>query len=343
MGAGGRPGLGAAYGALVVFQLNMSLWASLGSKALLGADVPIVGFLFGRHLLTSLALGGVGATRGLSLKPERGDVTRLFAAGLLAQFVSPVFYMWGMRYVAPTVGSILDGPCVPLIVYAIVVAAGLEQLPRSRRGRVGVLASLAMAILGAGLLIATSGNPSLEPGLEPDPEGADAESSGMFWAAVVSLAVEASCLSASLVLQKPLAQKYELVPFGLWISLAGLVACASHLAAFGGIAAVLRLLAACASSPAYLAALLFNTFANSLANTLLLAFAQQRLPSSVVAMAACLQPALTLALDAVFFGATVSLANACALALVACGTYSFTRIAAATPAPTPGPDSKSNV
>jgi len=316
----------AAYGCLMLYQSLMAFWAAVGSKALSSSSsssepLPVSVFLFGRHLVASASLAALGfATHGRKgMIPQEEHRVRVFVAGVLAQCASPMFYLYGLQFVAPTIASIFDGPCVPLMVYAMAVVVGAEVMPAALNNRLKVLGGLAMASGGAVLLIVASG------GQESDAGGTGGEEGEMFNVAIFSLFLEAACLSASLIMQKPIANLYPLFPYSFWICFGGLMGCVFHLMFIGDglLAGFSALRIACAENHGIFFALLYNAYALTLINTLCLSYANSMLPSSTVALGACVQPALTLALDIFIYGADLRMMHIVGIAGIALGLNLF--------------------
>jgi drug/metabolite transporter (DMT)-like permease len=338
--AGGSAGAGAgsrvvaahaaAYLALVVYQLVMAVWAVVGSRLLNSeAAVPLATFLLGRHLVASSVLGCVACWLygRRSLLPQRDDVPAIALAGVLAQWASPVFYLWALRHLPATISAIFDGPFIPVLVYVMAVALGVEVLPAGARQRMSVFFSLVLSCGGAALIIVA---PSAAGGAAAS---ASVEAAGGVRAlALLALLVEALALALSLIVQKPLATKYPLFAFACWMSLSGLVSIAvqavvaEELGLSGCLALLVHMLR---TSRPFLVATLYNALGISVINALCSAFANSLLPSSLVALAACLQPAFTLLLDVAAYGAPLHLEHVAGLAAVGLGIRMFTRNSAA--------------
>ncbi|GBG30364.1 Hypothetical Protein FCC1311_065832 [Hondaea fermentalgiana] len=329
-----------AYGALALYQSLMAFWAAIGSKSLQGeVGVPVSVFLFGRHCLaaTALAMLSLWKHGAESLIPRPEHRARIFMAGVLAQYASPMCYLFGLMFVPPTIASIFDGPFIPLFVYVMAISVGAEVLPKLAKDRLGVAISLALASGGAATLILVSGGEVEFDGVEPEPvtdaqvQGASAnEGDDMFMIAIVSLALEAAALGASIIMQKPVVTQYQLFPFACWVSASGMLCCFFHLMFIGDgvFASIVQLLEACKASNAFFGALLYNALALTLINTLCIAFANASVPSSVVALAACVQPGLTLMLDVAVYDAPFSIWHLAALGMVAIGISMFNKHAA---------------
>jgi len=341
-----------AYLALVLYQMVMAIWAVVGSKLLRGneAGVPLAAFLAGRHFVASSALGTIAVVQHgrAALMPQRSDLFRVGVAGMLAQYGSPMFYLFGLQYLPPTIGSIFDGPLIPLLVFVMAVSIGVERLPGKVSQRIAVALALCLSSGGAVLLILASAGAEGVPSDEAEAEmlliadaaepqampSADAgtpvqagASTGIFFIALISLFLEAACLSASFIIQKPLATKYKLFPFAFWMSFSGLCCVVFHLALYeeGGLFFnIFRLYSACIDSPSFLLAMLYNALAISVINTLCIAFANATLPSSVVALGACVQPGFTLLLDVYLYGADFTPVHVLALCIVGLGIKLFT-------------------
>lgn len=320
-----------AYAALGLYQMLMALWAAIGSKSLKGDTVPVSVFLLGRHCLAASALAAISIWQygPSSLIPRKEDRWRIAIAGVLAQYGSPMFYLYGLQFVPPTIASIFDGPFIPLVVYVMAVSVGAEVLPKLSKDRLGVAIALALASGGAATLILVSGGDSETESVEVS-TGAD-DSNGMFNIAIICLILEASSLGASIIMQKPVVSKYKLFPFACWISLSGLVSCIFHLTFVGDgvLSSMFSLIEMCNKSTPFFGALLYNALALTLINSLCIAYANATVPSSVVALAACVQPGLTLMLDVTIYGAPFSVWHLVALAMVAIGISMFNKHAAA--------------
>lgn len=333
-GAGPGAGVGArtagAYLALIVYQLVMAMWAVFGSRMLNSeAAVPLATFLLGRHLVASSVLGCAACWLygRRSLVPQLGDVPTIALAGVLAQWASPVFYLWALRHLPATISAIFDGPLIPVFVYVMAVALGVEVLPAGARKRLSVLLALVLSCGGAAIIVAApsaSGSPS--GGAEGEGEGAAV--GGVRALALLALLVEALALALSLIVQKPLAMKYPLFAFACWMSLSGLVSIAvqaivvEELGLLGCLELLVHMLR---TSRPFLVATLYNALGISVVNALCSAFANSLLPSSLVALAACLQPVFTLLLDVAAFGAPLHLEHVAGLIAVGLGIRMFTR------------------
>eukprot|EP00516_Mucochytrium_quahogii_P009015 CAMPEP_0203782636 /NCGR_PEP_ID=MMETSP0099_2-20121227/11188_1 /ASSEMBLY_ACC=CAM_ASM_000209 /TAXON_ID=96639 /ORGANISM=" , Strain NY0313808BC1" /LENGTH=352 /DNA_ID=CAMNT_0050684329 /DNA_START=361 /DNA_END=1419 /DNA_ORIENTATION=- len=306
-----------AYAAILVYQTVMSVWAVNGSNVTEGGTFPLALFLVGRHMLASSALAGLACYKyGLaSLIPESDDIKYIFIAGMFAQYMSPMFYLYGLQFVPATIGSIFDGPLIPVLVFVLAIVSRTEVLPESWSGRTGIVSGLCLTCGGVMFLIIASGS------------GGDTSTAidSQFYLAVTSLFCEAFALSISILLQRPLAKKYRLLPFAFWISFSGLVASFLQVAFYedGSIGLLGVLYQKLFNSNQLLFALLYNALLISVVNNLCLAYASEHLPSSIVAMGSCIQPVITLFLEVFFFAKPLNLSHGAALGAIAAGVHLF--------------------
>jgi len=319
-----------AYTALASTQVVMAMWNVVGSKLVNhDVDLPLIVFVTGRQLVASVLLGVAAAIKHGPdcVMVQRKHIRATVASSIMGQYMSPIFYLYGLQAVSATLASIFDGPLVPIIAYVIALCVGAEALPTLMIERKIVLSAMFLATSGAALLIFSLGDSSGD-GTEDGDEYVSTGSSKLYVLALAALFIEAASLSTSIVIQKPLTIVYPLLSYSFRSCLGGFIMAAIHVSLWvpgGFVTNMLLLVNACIESWHFRTALLMSSVGNSLLNTLFTAVANSRLPSSTVALGACLQPIFTLILEVLLTDATFTAVELFSFVVIAVGMYMFTQ------------------
>lgn len=312
------------YLGLVMSQAIMAGWSSVGNKAINKEDgIHVAVFLVVRLFITFLTLGAMLVFRSRdNLLPDAGDTKAIVLVGFLYQCLSPIFFLKGLRYVTGTIGSLFDGPLVTILVYLLAVYFKLEKIPKSPKLRLQLGVSLALTIGGATATILAADS-SFSP--DDNHESNHSTSLGLLY-----LMIESIGQSAGLVLGKPLLIRYNVKQFSTWTVLVGFVCClcmvlVSQRDTF--FTQIGNLVFACTTSASYAFALLYGALASGVLNTLLVSYCNAKLPSSVVAVSACLQPMIALALDYYVYGIAIKSIHGIAFCMIIVGMRLFMRTA----------------
>jgi drug/metabolite transporter (DMT)-like permease len=296
--------------AMVIVQTIAAGWNVLGSVALTTQEISPLTFALVRMVLATFFLSVVArwTSPGSRFVPEGRDCARVLCVGLSSGFIMPVAAIYGLQMTTPTTLAIYDGPLFPVCVFALTLCIGVERLsPRHACRQI------------SGVLLAVSGALAVLLGTESTVNEANPGSSYVLGNSI--LVAESVALSVGLVLQKPLLTRYSIPHISMWTWAVGACATACFIGVQSGglFSALAAFTGTVASSTTVLGAVVYLVLLHTSASFLLSGFANRTLPSSTVALFACLQPVLTALLEVAILNKTIAPQQVVGAALIACG------------------------
>jgi len=284
-----------AHAAAAATQLIFAGWNILGTLALRDSADPM-GLILIRQFGSGAVLALVAVSQSQLVFPEPPHLATIMWFGFIGGCVMPVCFTYGLQLTTPTIGSIFDGPLMPVSTSAIALACGIESLAQGRKGQ-QQLGSIALAVISAIVLVLNTRHPS-SPSTAPH----------TFAFGCLLLVIESMAMAAVLILQKPLLEHYSGALTLFWVNIIG--ACFNTiLVTFGeegGLPRVFSDLLMGQHSPIILIAIAYLVLVEGPIAFGLISYANSKLPSSSVALYACGQPVFTCILTYLLLGETVN-------------------------------------
>mmetsp|Transcript_24499 Transcript_24499/g.35857 ORF Transcript_24499/g.35857 Transcript_24499/m.35857 type:complete len:434 (+) Transcript_24499:64-1365(+) len=140
--------------AMAISQSIYSGWHILGARVLKSVpEVHVVSFTVVRQILSYLVLVVVARCKEghIPLPTSKSERYMLLMGGCCGACFMPLFYLSGLMHTTPTVAAVWDGPMLPVLMFVITLALGIEQL--NKHNLFVQVISLATTVLGSMLVL----------------------------------------------------------------------------------------------------------------------------------------------------------------------------------------------